>query len=138
VDSPRCEAEVTLPVATERDLRALRREVGEACTWAGFSALGRTKLVTASSELGRNVLVHATTRGEARVRRLVLDARRGVEVQVRDAGPGIADPDRALRDGYSTVGSMGVGLPGARRLVDEFDLASDARHGTRVKLVSWS
>jgi len=95
-----------------------------------------TKLVTAASEIGRNTLVYGGG-GTADVQR-VNDARRsGVRITFEDHGPGIADVQLALREGYTTGGGMGLGLGGARKLVDEFEIDSEVARGTRVTLTKW-
>lgn len=104
----------------------------------GLSSTDATKLATAAVELGRNAIVHAG-RGRGRVRTVTGQRRRhGVEVTISDDGPGIADVDAALVDGMSTSGGMGLGLGGARRLVNEFRIDSDAGTGTRVVVVRWA
>src|SRR3954462_15736706 len=98
----------------------------------------QTLLATAISEIARNITTYAV-RGEVLID-LVRDTRgrRGVRVIARDEGPGIADLERALTDGYTTGGGLGLGLPGARRLVDEFDIQTAPGQGTTVTLVKWA
>ena len=98
----------------------------------------QTLLATAISEIARNITTYAK-RGEVFIE-LVRDSngRRGVKVIARDQGPGIADLERALTDGYTTGGGLGLGLPGARRLVDEFDIQTAPGQGTTVTLVKWT
>lgn len=107
--------------------------------WAtrlAFSVVDRTKFVTAASELGRNVLVHGHG-GTMTIDELLRDGRSGLQLSFQDQGPGIADVERALSDGFSTAGSMGLGLGGARRLVNEFSLTSQPGQGTTVKVIQW-
>jgi anti-sigma regulatory factor (Ser/Thr protein kinase) len=102
----------------------------------GFSATERTQVVTAISEVAGNLWLYAG-RGSVELDAVDEPERVGITVIARDAGPGIADVEQALRDGYSTSGGMGLGLPGAMRLMDEFDLASEAGRGTTVTMTRW-
>ncbi len=107
--------------------------------WAvelGFSRVAQTKFVTATSELARNMLNFAGG-GRVRLEGLEADGRRGLRLIFEDEGPGISDVELALKDGYSTGGGLGLGLGGARRLVDDFVLMSRAGEGTRVTITSW-
>ena len=100
-----------------------------------FGATDLTVIATAVSEVCRNIVRFAGT-GEVVVE-LLESPRRGIQITARDAGPGIPDPDRALCDGYSTYGGLGLGLPGVRRLMDEFAVASEPGHGTTVTMTKW-
>lgn len=121
---------------TDVDIVAARRGVSEAARMIELSTLDRTKVVTAASELARNTVVYG--RGGAMYLETVRDGVRvGLRITFDDHGPGIPDIDRALQDGYSTGGSMGMGLPGARRLVNEFDVTSIVGAGTCVTIVRW-
>jgi len=107
--------------------------------WAvelGFSLVDQTKLVTAASELARNTVVYG---GGGTLRMEVLEdgARSGLRLVFEDAGPGIPDLERALKDGYTTGGGLGLGLGGARRLVNEFAIHSAPGEGTRITVVKW-
>lgn len=107
--------------------------------WAerlGFSSLERTKLVTATSELARNMLVHGRG-GEMTLSELSDGNRQGLQLQFEDTGPGILDIPQAMTDGFSTGGSLGLGLGGARRLVNEFELWSEPARGTRIMVRQW-
>jgi serine/threonine-protein kinase RsbT len=106
------------------------------CTEAGFSLVDQTKMVTAASELARNTIVHGRG-GTVTMEFLEDGARRGVRLVFEDTGPGIPDTVRALQDGYTTGKGMGLGLPGSRRLVSEFELVSQLGVGTRVTAVRW-
>lgn len=118
------------------DVVAARRGVTEWAREIGLSILDRTRVVTAASELARNTVVYG--RGGVMSLEIVRDgSREGLRLTFEDHGPGIADVDRALEDGYSTGGSMGIGLPGARRLVNEFALTSTPGVGTSVTIVRW-
>lgn len=101
-----------------------------------FSPGSATLIATAISELARNILLYAG-RGEIHLQPLERGLRRGIAVTARDHGPGIPDVGQALEDGYSTSGRLGLGLPGVRRLMDEFDVASGIGIGTTVKAVKW-
>lgn len=101
-----------------------------------FSSLERTKLVTAASELGRNTLVHGMG-GSMTISELESGLRTGLQLLFEDNGPGIADIAQAMTDGYSSAKSLGLGLGGARRLVNEFDIASVPGEGTRITVRQW-
>lgn len=126
-----------LPIATNGDVVLVRQQVRTLAAEIGLSLVDQTKVVTAASELARNVLVHA---GGGRVRMEVLsDGRRtGLRLTFSDEGPGIADVGQALTEGWSTAGGLGLGLSGSRRLVDEFDLVSAPGEGTRVTVTKWA
>jgi serine/threonine-protein kinase RsbT len=101
-----------------------------------FGTLERTKFVTAASELARNTLVHGKG-GTVTIIEVERDGRIGIKLVFADEGPGIPDINRALEDGYSTAKSMGLGLGGARRLVNEFDITSAVNVGTTVSITQW-
>jgi serine/threonine-protein kinase RsbT len=104
---------------------------------AGFSLVEQTKIVTAASELARNTVIHGGG-GEMRIERLFPGGRRtGLRLTFEDRGPGIADIELALRDGYSTGTGLGLGLGGARKLSHEFDIQSRPGEGTRVTITRW-
>ena len=125
-----------MPIRTLEQLHAARRLVLEWATRLEFSALERTKLVTAASELGRNTLVHGKG-GTMTISELRQEARMGLQLLFEDNGPGIADIAQAMTDGYSSAKSLGLGLGGARRLVNEFDIASELAQGTRITVRQW-
>jgi serine/threonine-protein kinase RsbT len=118
---------VRIPISAARELAAQ----------AGLRGTGLTLLATAVSEVARNV-VRFTGGGEIVLEVVEQDGRRGVQVVARDSGPGIADVDQAMADGYSTYAGLGLGLPGARRLMDEFAVVSDVDRGTTVTMTMWS
>jgi serine/threonine-protein kinase RsbT len=101
-----------------------------------FGTLDRTKFVTAASELARNTLVHGKG-GTVTIQEVERDGRTGIKLVFEDQGPGIGDIERALEDGFSTAKSMGLGLGGARRLVNEFEITSKLNVGTTVSIVQW-
>lgn len=113
-----------------------RRAVQDCATRMGFGTVERTKFVTAASELARNTLVHGLG-GSMRMSELAVDGRSGLELVFEDQGPGIPDIDRAMTDGYSTARSLGLGLGGSRRLVNEFEIRSTPGQGTWVRVVLW-
>ena len=127
-----------LPIQTGDDVVRVRQRVRVVAADRGLSLVDQTKLVTAASELARNALVYGGG-GTARIE-VVTSAvgRAGVQVGFSDDGPGIADVDLALTDGWTTGGGLGLGLSGARRLVDEFDLTSKPGRGTSVVVIKWS
>lgn len=101
-----------------------------------FSVVVRTKFVTAASELGRNALVHGRG-GTMVINELLQDGREALQLVFEDKGPGIANVERAMADGFSTANSLGLGLGGARRLVNEFFLESAPGRGTKVTVTQW-
>lgn len=123
-------------IDTEDDVILVRRAVRELAQSHGFDVFASAALTTAASELTRNVWVHAG-RGVAILEELADDERRGVRVTFIDQGPGIADVPRVMAGGYSTARSMGMGLSGSRRLVDQFELQSTVGAGTTVEIVKW-
>lgn len=130
---------VTIMIGSEADLLRVRSTLRAEAREAGLSLTAATKLVTAGSELARNIVRYATHgQGTASIERAECDGRQGVRARFADAGPGIANVDRAMGDGFSTGGSLGLGLPGSRRLVDEFSIDTAAGHGTTVVITKWN
>jgi serine/threonine-protein kinase RsbT len=130
------EAEHRLQINSEHDILTARQRGRELAADVGFSGSDLTIVATAISEIARNIVEYAG-RGEI-VFTLVRDGRgRGIVVVARDEGPGIPDVALAMQDGYSTGKSLGLGLPGARRLMDEFDVQSEAGRGTTVTMKKW-
>jgi serine/threonine-protein kinase RsbT len=123
-------------VRSAPDVVAVRQLVRELAIAAGFSLVDQTKIVTAASELARNTLTHG---GGGRVKAEALNDgnRRGVRVEFEDEGPGIADVQQALRDGFTTGNGLGLGLGGAKRLCNEFAIDSEPGRGTRVVIARW-
>ena len=130
------ESSESLGLKTSEDVVRLRKAVRERAIAAGFTLVEQTKIVTAASELGRNTVQYGGG-GQARISVVVSGARRGLRLEFIDEGPGIADTELALKDGYSTGGGLGLGLGGARRLSDEFAIISQPGQGTRVTIVRW-
>lgn len=114
----------------------LRRRVRERAVAIGLSLVDQTKIVTAASELGRNTIQYGGG-GQARISVAVNGTARGLSLQFADQGPGIADIELALTDGFTTGDGLGLGLSGARRLCDEFEIQSQPGQGTRVTIVRW-
>jgi anti-sigma regulatory factor (Ser/Thr protein kinase) len=125
-----------MPITQAPDIVEARHAARQLAAEAGLAGTDLTLLATAVSEVARNI-VQFTTGGEIVITVVRVGSRRGVKVTACDRGPGIPDVDRALADGYSTSHGLGLGLPGARRLMDEFALASDARGGTTVTMIKW-
>jgi serine/threonine-protein kinase RsbT len=128
--------ELTIAIAADVDILVARQKARELAAALRFSPSDITLLATAISEVARNILVYAQ-RGEVSLQIVERPARRGVMVTARDRGPGIADINRAMQDGFSSSGSLGLGLPGAKRLMDEFNIESAPGRGTTVTMVKW-
>ncbi|HEX7240336.1 MAG TPA: anti-sigma regulatory factor [Longimicrobiaceae bacterium] len=126
----------TRPVRSDSDVVAVRQAVRAWAVEAGFSLIDQTKLVTAASELARNTLIYGGG-GEVRLEVVRDGARRGIRLAFEDQGPGIADVEQALRDGFTSGNGLGLGLGGSRRLVNEFEVVSTPGEGTRVTVVKW-
>lgn len=126
----------TLPIRVSDDVVRVRQAVRVQAVAAGLSLVDQTKIVTAASELARNTLDYGLG-GTARIETFTGFPRRGVRLTFEDQGPGIVDLDLALTDGYTTGGGLGLGLSGARRLCNEFDIHSVAGEGTRITIARW-
>ena len=126
-----------LPVREESDILLVRQFVRECATELGFSVLDQTKLTTAASELGRNTLIHGGG-GTLLLETFVEKDRRGVRLTFEDKGPGIADLEQAMTNGFTTKGGLGLGLGGSKRLVNEFEVVSRVGEGTRVTATRWT
>ena len=123
-------------IRTGDDVVRVRQEVRATATRAGLSLVDQTKIITAASELARNTLDYGGG-GVARITLLQQGARRGVRVVFEDEGPGIADVEQALRDGYTTGKGLGLGLGGAKRLTNEFQIETEPGRGTRITIARW-
>ena len=127
-----------LPIRTGDDVVRVRQQTRVAATDCRLSLVDQTKLITAASELARNTLIHGGG-GTARIEVVKSgNGRSVVKVAFADSGPGIADMELALTDGWTSGNGLGLGLSGARRLVDEFELTSEPGAGTTVVVVKWS
>ena len=122
-----------LEIVTDKDVVSARQLGRELAAQFGFSPGDQTVIAAAVSEIARNILMYAR-RGEVSFRHIADGSREGISVVARDEGPGIPDLSRALTDGYSTSGGLGLGLPGARRLMDEFEIVSGPGRGTTVTM----
>jgi serine/threonine-protein kinase RsbT len=125
-----------LPIRSQEDIVRVRKATRENAIAQGFSLVDQTKLVTAASELARNTLDYGNG-GEVEITRMLDGARKGLRLMFSDQGPGIDDVAKALTDGYSTGGGLGLGLSGARRLSNEFSIDSAPGKGTRVMIARW-
>jgi serine/threonine-protein kinase RsbT len=128
--------ETRVAIANDGDIVTARQKGRELAARLGFSGSDLTVIATAISEIARNIVVYAQC-GEVQLGIEELEARRGILVVARDAGPGIPDIEQAMCDGYSTTNSLGLGLPGARRLMDDFEILSKAGEGTTVTMRKW-
>jgi serine/threonine-protein kinase RsbT len=128
--------EIRVPIYTEQDIVAARQLGRAVAEQAGFVGSQLTVIATAISELARNIVTYAVS-GEITISLAEQTGRRGVLILARDQGPGIQDLALAMRDGYSTSNSLGMGLPGTRRLMDEFEIASVVGEGTTVTARMW-
>jgi serine/threonine-protein kinase RsbT len=123
-------------IKSDQDIVAARQKGRALAAEIGFSAVDATLIATAISELARNIVAYARV-GEIELRAIDGSSRDGIVVIASDDGPGIRDIRQAMRDGFSTSGSLGLGLPGVRRLMDEFEIASEPGKGTRVVTKKW-
>jgi serine/threonine-protein kinase RsbT len=126
-----------LPIAQEADVVIVRQRVRARSAELRFSLVDQTKLVTAASELARNALIYGGG-GEARIETLTSGPRRGLRITFIDKGPGIPNIAEAMRDGYTTGVGLGLGLGGAKRLVNEFEIDSVVGRGTRIAITRWA
>lgn len=130
------EKDETVPVQASEDVVKVRQAVRSLAVAAGFSLVDQTKIVTATSEIARNTIIHGGG-GTARIEVLREGMRRGVRLTFSDHGPGIANIQLAMTDGYTTRGGLGLGLSGAKRLSNEFSIESIPGKGTTVTLARW-
>ncbi len=124
-------------ITGDADIVAVRARAKDLASVLSFSRPDQTLIAAAVSEIARNIVVYAGS-GEIVLRPERSDGRWGLRVVARDEGPGIADPEQALTDGYSTAGSLGLGLPGARRLMDSLEIESELGRGTTVTMLKWA
>ena len=126
----------TLPLLTEQNIVASRQVVRQLCQELKLSLVDQTKMITAASELSRNTLVHGGG-GRMRWEFVERNGKRGLRLHFEDEGPGIADVGLALTDGWTSGTGMGLGLPGSKRLVNDFEIDSSPGQGTRVSITKW-
>lgn len=126
-----------LLIRSDPDIVLARQRVRAVAGELGFSSTDQTLIATAVSELTRNILTYATE-GELVVRTVADFGRRGIEIIAADKGPGIPDIESAMRDGFSTGGGLGLGLPGTKRLVDDFLLETRVNEGTTITVRKWA
>jgi serine/threonine-protein kinase RsbT len=130
-------SEVRVPVRSVADIVTARQQVRQLAGQAGFSNSNLTLIATAISEVARNIVEYASS-GELIVSVIKNGTRNGVKIIAKDQGPGIADITAVMRDGYSTGKGLGIGLPGTRRLMDEFEITSTPGKGTTVTMKKWT
>ena len=129
--------EIRIPIDSESEIVTARQQGRALAAPLGFSRVDLTLIATAISEVARNIVVYAQ-RGEIVLSLADQGSRRGLVVVARDDGPGIPDLAQAMQDGYSTSRSLGLGLPGAKRLMDEFDIVSQVGKGTTIVMKKWA
>lgn len=127
---------IQVPIRTDQDIVTARQKGRAMALAVGFSAGDATLIATAISELARNIVTYARN-GEVLFKAVQNSTKMGMQVIARDDGPGIPNIELAIRDGFSTSGSLGLGLPGVRRLMDEFEILSKAGQGTTVTVKKW-
>lgn len=125
-----------IKVAIEQDVVPFRNRVKDAAVKIGMGILNQTKLITAASELVRNLLKYGGG-GTVQIATISNGRENGIQLVFTDSGPGIADLDLAMKDGYSTGKSLGLGLPGTKRLVNDFKIQSVVGSGTTVSIIKW-
>ena len=127
----------TVAIRSDEDVSKVRQLTRLLAVELGFSIVEQTKIVTAASELARNIIVHGGGEGTAVLETLSNITVKGLRIKFEDSGPGIADINQALQDGYTSAGGLGLGLGGARRLVNDFSITSEVGKGTRVTITRW-
>jgi serine/threonine-protein kinase RsbT len=126
----------TLALEKDEDVVAVRQLARIWAAELGFSIVDQTKIITATSELARNTVI-AGNGGTALLEALDNNGKQGLRLTFEDEGPGIADLELAMRDGYTTTGGLGLGLGGSKRLMNEFEITSEVGKGTRVRITKW-
>jgi serine/threonine-protein kinase RsbT len=125
-----------LPVRSSEDIVLVRQAVRHRAIELGFSLVDQTKVVTAASELARNIVTYAGT-GSVDIEAIHNGSRSGLQITFEDRGPGIADVELAMKDGYTTGSGLGLGLGGSKRLVHEFAINTRLGEGTTVRITKW-
>ncbi len=128
--------DIRVAIESDDDVVVARSKARELAAGLGFTGTDLTLLATAISEIARNITTYAK-RGEVCIAAVRRGGRRGVKVVASDNGPGIADVELALRDGYTSGKGLGLGLPGARRLMDEFEIDTEVGRGTTITMLKW-
>jgi serine/threonine-protein kinase RsbT len=123
-------------IRSDLDIVTARTVARDIARVQGFGAIDQARIATAVSELARNIFLYAKT-GDVTARTIEQNGRKGIELEFRDDGPGITDIDQAMQDGYTTSRGMGKGLPGAKRLMDDFELKTEAGMGTTIRCRKW-
>ncbi len=129
--------EILIPICGESDIVVARHEGRALAVQLGFSTSDQVLVTTAISEVARNIIQYAD-HGRMTMSIVEEQDRRGIRIVAQDEGPGIQDVDLAMMDGYSTGGGLGLGLPGSRRLMDEFELWTQVGKGTRITMTKWA
>jgi serine/threonine-protein kinase RsbT len=128
--------DILVAIRSDADIVSARQQGRSLAAAIGFSATDATLIATAISELARNIVIYAG-QGEVKLQSVETSQKKGIMISARDSGPGIRSIDDVLRDGYSTSGGLGLGLPGVKRLMDEFAIESELRQGTAVTVKKW-
>jgi serine/threonine-protein kinase RsbT len=131
-----CKEQLTLNVLNSDDIVYIRQSVRECSKEMGFNLVSQTKLVTAASELARNMVDYANG-GTVQFEVIEKNGRQGLKLIFEDHGPGIPDIESAMKDGFTTSSGLGMGLSGSKRLVNEFEITSKLGEGTRVTILMW-
>jgi serine/threonine-protein kinase RsbT len=127
----------SVPIRSSEDVVRMRQWVRARAMGIGFNLVEQTKIVTAASELARNILEHGGGEGHVQLDLVTNNFRTGLRLTFEDKGPGIADIEQALKDGFTSGSGLGLGLGGSKRLVNEFEIASRPGEGTRVAITRW-
>jgi serine/threonine-protein kinase RsbT len=127
----------SVSIRSSEDVVRMRQWVRARAMGIGFNLVEQTKIVTAASELARNILEHGGGEGHVQLDLLTNNSRNGLRLTFEDKGPGIADIERALKDGFTSGSGLGLGLGGSKRLVNEFEIASRPGEGTRIAITRW-
>lgn len=127
----------SVPIRSSEDVVRMRQWVRARAMGIGFNLVEQTKIVTAASELARNILEHGGGEGHVQLDLVTNNSRNGLRLTFEDKGPGIADIEQALKDGFTSGSGLGLGLGGSKRLVNEFEIASRPGEGTRIAITRW-
>lgn len=127
----------SVSIRSSEDVVRMRQWVRARAIGIGFNLVDQTKIVTAASELARNIIEHGGGEGHVQLDLVTNNSMNGIRLTFEDKGPGIADIEQALKDGFTSGGGLGLGLGGAKRLVNQFEIASRAGEGTRITITRW-